>query len=100
MLCYFTVDDMTGGERYMILLCKRYIISKYCHLDKSGASHFYITTKESKIDTFSFPMHSISFFDFSFHSKKKKSNKKLNTEAGTLRVNHVSYDTDTDLITK
>ena len=32
--------------------------------------------------------------------KRKKSNKKLNTEAGTLRVNHVSYDTDTDLITK
>lgn len=82
----------------------------YCHSDKSGTSHFYITTKESKIDTFSFSMHAqfhSSSFPFIQKKRKKKgkrekrsNNKKLNKEAGTLRINHVSYDIDTDLITK
>lgn len=78
----------------------------YCHSDKSGTSHFYITTKESKIDTFSFSMHA-QFHSSSFpviqkkrKKEKRSNNKKLNKEAGTLRINHVSYDIDTDLITK
>ena len=51
-----------------------------------------------------FLSRALNFTPFIPKKKKKKekesNNKKLNKEAGTLRVNRVSYDNDTDLITK
>lgn len=54
--------------------------------------------------TLNFTLHlSLSFKKKEKKKRKKEkrsNNKKLNKEAGTLRINHVSYNIDTDLITK